>query len=261
MLITSIQIASQQGESKIKRIQRAEAYLQDIYADSVHPQQILFPEIWSTGFFAFDDYKEQAEQEQGDTYDMMSAWAKKLGSYIHTGSFIEKDGEDYYNTSLLLNPQGCVVGKYRKLHLFGFGSRETGILTPGSQITVVQTEYGKVGLSTCYDLRFPEFFRTMANLGAQYFLVTSAWPLARVEHWKLFNQVRAIENQCYLISCNGTGTLNGSKLGGHSMIVDPWGEVSAHGDEHEAVIQCDIEPAKVRENRENFPALRDKRLI
>lgn len=261
MLVASIQLSSHQQETKASRMQRAEDYLETLYKSGVQPQQILFPEIWGTGFFRFDAYHQEAEPEQGDTFDLMSAWARKFGCYFHTGSFVERDGEDYYNTSLLLGPTGQVLGKYRKIHLFGFGSRETELLTPGSQITVVPTEYGRVGMATCYDLRFPELFRAMVNLGAEYLLISSAWPLGRVEHWKLFNQVRAVENQCFLISCNGTGTINGSQLGGHSMMVDPTGNVLSMGNEQEGIVQHELDGALVRQSRETFPALHDKRLI
>ena len=96
----SIQLASNQGERREERFTRAERYLQNLYEQPLRPQQVLFPEIWATGFFAFDDYVVQAEAERGDTYDFMSAWARKLGCYIHTGSFVEKEGERFYNTSL-----------------------------------------------------------------------------------------------------------------------------------------------------------------
>ena len=261
MLVSSIQLASNEGETKQARIERVDQILKGMYESGVRPVQLMFPELWATGFFSFENYKAEAEAAEGDLYDMMAGWAKKLGCYIHTGSFVEKDGEDYYNTSLLLDPLGRNIGKYRKIHLFSFGSSEAEILTPGNLVGVVKTDYGVVGMTTCYDLRFPEFYRAMVNLGAEYFLVASAWPLARVAHWKLFNQVRAVENQCYLISCNGTGTIHGSQLGGHSMIVDPWGEVLAMGKELEAAVSYDIDPGKIKENRENFPALRDKRLI
>lgn len=257
----SIQLASNQGERREERFTRAERYLQNLYEQPLRPQQVLFPEIWATGFFAFDDYVVQAEAERGDTYDFMSAWARKLGCYIHTGSFVEKEGEQYYNTSLLLDPAGRVAAKYRKLHLFTFKSREPEILTPGSQITVADTEYGRVGLSACYDIRFPELYRAMVNLGAEYFLVTSAWGMARLEHWKLFNRARAIENQCFVVSCDGAGTINGSQLAGHSMAVDPWGEVIAMAGGEEEMLCFTLDPEKIRENRANFPALRDKRLI
>ena len=261
MKVASIQLSSNEGETKQERITKADRLLATLWESGQRPVQIIFPEIWATGFFSFDRYIADAEQEQGDIYEMMASWAKRFGCYLHTGSFVERDGESFYNTSLMINPNGRVIGKYRKIHLFSFGSREMEILSPGSILSTVTTEYGKVGMSTCYDLRFPELFRGMINLGAEYFLIASAWPLARLEHWKLFNKVRAVENQSYLISCNGTGTINGSQLGGHSMIVDPWGEVLATGDTGETTLVCEVDPAQVEENRKKFPALRDKRLV
>lgn len=261
MRVVSIQLASNEGETKQNRIDRADSLLNDLYKEGTRPEQILFPEVWATGFFNTKDYQGEAEQEKGITYDLISSWAEKFNAYIHTGSFVEKEDECYYNTSLLIDPKGKVVGKYRKIHLFGFQSEETKVLNPGSRIEVVRTEYGKVGLSTCYDLRFPELFRSMVNLGAEYFLVTSAWPIARLAHWKLFNQVRAIENQSFIISCNGVGTIGGTQLGGHSMVVNPWGEIIASANSEETVISCEIDPNEIPKNRNEFPALKDKKLI
>lgn len=261
MLCCSIQLSSHEGEGRDARLQRADAYLQGLLDRGQRPVQIMFPELWANGFFHFDGYHTQAEGARGETYERMSAWARRLGCYLHTGSFVEREGEDYYNTSLLLGPQGQLVGKYRKRHLFSYQSRETELLTPGQGVTVVDTEYGRVGLSTCYDLRFPEFFRAMVDGGAGWFLVTSAWPLARLEHWKLFNQVRAVEDQSFLLSCNGTGTLGGVQLGGHSMAVDPWGTVLAMGDDREGVVLADLDPGQIEENRARFPALRDRRPV
>lgn len=261
MRFASIQIASEDGERKHDRLERAGRYLAQLAAEAERPVQVIFPEIWATGYFDFDRYYSESESDRGETYELMSSWARKLGCYIHTGSFVEKEGEAYYNTSLLIAPNGSVLGKYRKIHLFGFQARETELLQPGNFVGTFDTEYGRVGLATCYDLRFPELFRAMVNLGAQYYLVNSAWPSNRMDHWRLFNQTRAVEEQSFLISCNGTGTLNGSRLAGHSMIVDPWGEILAEGGETEQIVSADVDPRRVADNRKNFPALRDKKLI
>lgn len=260
MKFASIQLAARDGETKLDRMERASSYLEKLLAEPERPVQVMFPEIWGTGFFGFDNYYAESECDKGETYEMMSAWARRLGCYVHTGSFVEKSGETYYNTSLLLDPNGNVVQKYRKVHLFGYQSREAELLAGGNMVCTAKTDYGMVGLATCYDLRFPELFRAMCNMGAQYFLVNSAWPMGRLNHWRLFNQARAVEDQCYLVSCNGTGVQNGCKLAGHSMIVDPWGEVIAEGGDEEAMIIGDVDPARIRDNREHFSALRDKRL-
>lgn len=261
MKFASIQLAARDGETKLERMERASSYLAKLCEEKERPVQVMLPELWGSGFFGFDKYYAESETDRGETYDLMSSWARKLGCYVHTGSFVEKVGETYYNTSLLLDPNGNEVGKYRKVHLFGYKSKEAELLAGGNQVGVFDTEYGRVGLSTCYDLRFPELYRIMVNMGAEYFLVNSAWPIGRLNHWRLFNQARAVEDQCFLISCNGTGTLNGSTLAGHSMIIDPWGEILAEGDSEEAVIMAEVDPARIVDNREHFSALRDKKLF
>ena len=257
----SIQMASPDGESHDKRIQRADSILKDLYESGVRPAQILFPEIWASGFFSFDQYKAQAEPVHGPTYEIMSAWSRRFAACIHTGSFVEKDGSNYYNTSLLLDPHGDIIGKYRKIHLFGYQSSETVLLTPGTEAVVVKTDYGMAGLAACYDLRFPELFRTMLDMGAEYILVTSAWPLARLEHWQLFNRVRALENQCFLISCNSAGAQRGTTLAGHSSIVDPGGQLIRSGKDREEIVIAEVNPGQLQSYRNSFPVLKDRRII
>lgn len=258
---TSVQLAGEEGVTHDQRMQKAEACLEKIYAGEERPVQILFPEIWATGFFNFDNYYTESEEALGATYEMMSAWARKIGCYIHTGSFVERDGDHYYNTALLIDPNGKCVGKYRKTHLFSFKSREPELLTGGFNTCIVDTEYGRVGLATCYDLRFPEQFRIMMNLGVEYFLICSAWGAARTGHWRLFNQARAVENQCFLVSCDGVGTHGGVTLAGHSMIIDPWGEIIAEAGETEQILSAEVDPGLIIDNRNNFSALKDKRLV
>jgi predicted amidohydrolase len=109
-------------------------------------------------------------------------------------------------------------------------------------------------------LRFPELFRRMVDQGAEVFLVASAWPLARVEAWRLFNRARAHENLAFLISCNCAGQNAGKHYGGHSMIVDPWGRVLAEGGQGGEIVTAEIDPGSVARARAEFPALSDRRL-
>ncbi len=260
MLTAIIQMSGAKTDTRDARILRADNYLQTLSQSDERPAQIIFPEIWTTGVSELDSFKRFAETERGDTYDMMSTWAKKLGSYIHTGSFVEKDGDNYYNTSLLIAPNGNICGKYRKIHPFGFGKEEAAILTPGNQITVSKTEYGNVGFATCYDLRFPELFRSMSDMGAEYFFICAGWPEKRLDHWTLLNRTRALENQCFVVACNSVHESSLVTLGGHSMVVDPWGEVLVEGGTDECVLTCEIDTRKVHEIRETFPVLKDRHL-
>ncbi|MCK9909665.1 carbon-nitrogen family hydrolase, partial [Microbacteriaceae bacterium K1510] len=207
-------------------------------------------------YFSFDRYLEEAERIDGPFVQRFSAKAKQLKTHLFAGSFVERDGDRYYNTSLLFDPEGKLIGTYRKVHLFRYGSAEGQLLTAGEQATVVETSFGKVGLSTCYDLRFPELFRKQVDQGAEMLLVTSAWPHQRLSHWNLFNRARALENQCFLISCNCVGTTRNVLMGGHSQVVDPWGVVVASGGEHETVVKAEIDLDQIGHIRDVFPQLK-----
>ena len=216
---------------------------------------MILPEIWNIGFMSFDRYVSEAEDINGPTTDLMRNLAVKKGVYLHTGSFVEKEANAYYNTSLLLSPKGEIIGKYRKIHLFGYKSLETQILTPGSSISVVDTPFAKVGMATCFDLRFPELFRAMVDQGAQYFLVCSAWPYPRSEAWIMLNRVRALENQAYLISSNACGINGQSQFVGHSMVIDPWGTILAGAGDEEMTVRTRVPVEAVQQARSVFPGL------
>lgn len=219
---------------------------------------ILLPEIWPCGFFSFDRYRSDSEPVNGPTVRAFKEKARERQCHILMGSFVERDNDDLFNTTLLLNPNGEIAATYRKVHLFGYMSEEAELLTPGKDIVVTDTPWGKSGFSTCYDLRFPELFRRMVDKNADVFLVVSAWPLARVEAWRLFNRARAHENLAYLFSCNCAGASSGTPFAGHSMIVDPLGQVLVEAGEVEEIITAEIDTGMVESVRNQFPALSDR---
>jgi predicted amidohydrolase len=251
--IASIQMAVG-DEEKAKRLERCEALLDRAKGADL----VILPEIWNIGYFAFDLYRPQAEPVDGQTARRMSAKAREHGYYLHGGSIVEKRDGRLYNTSLLLDPAGNRVAAYRKIHLYGYGSKESQILTRGNEVAVADTPLGRIGLATCYDLRFPELFRAMLDRGAELFLVTSGWPYPRLEHWIMLNRVRAIENSAYLVSSNCVGINRGVRFCGHSMIVDPWGVIVASGGDEEGILQAEIDLGKVSEVRGEFPAVSDR---
>jgi len=256
-----IQIASIQmsigDETKSERITRAEALLDQVKGADL----VILPEIWNIGYFAFDLYAKESEPIDGETATRMSAKAKEHGFYLHTGSMVEKEGEKLHNTSLLFDPHGNLLARYRKIHLYGYGSKESQILSRGDEVVVVETPLGKMGMCTCYDLRFPELFRAMLDKGAELFLVTSGWPYPRLEHWLMFNRIRAIENTAFLVSSNGVGINRGVQFCGHSMIVDPWGVILASGGDEECILKVEIDIEKVSTVRREFPAVSDRVLL
>lgn len=219
---------------------------------------IILPELWNIGFMSFDRYLPEAEGRDGPTLSRLRQLAVELSVHLHTGSFVEKDGTRYFNSSYLISPEGAILENYRKIHLFGYGSKETQLLSRGDRIVVAETSLGKIGLCTCYDLRFPELFRRMVEKGAEIILVCSAWPYPRLEHWIMLNRVRALENQCFLVSANSVGLNSGTQFVGHSMMVDPWGVILASGGDEEVILRSEIDFEQLEEARERFPALADR---
>jgi predicted amidohydrolase len=221
---------------------------------------IILPELWNIGFMSFDRYLSEAEDRNGPTLTTMQTMAKELKVYLHTGSFVEKDGEKLFNSSYLLSPEGEILANYRKIHLFGYNSKESQILNHGDKVIVVDTPLGKLGLVTCYDLRFPELFRRMVEKGAEVFLVCSAWPYPRLEHWIMLNRVRSLENQSFLVSSNTVGMNAGVQFLGHSMMVDPWGVILSSGGDEEVILRAEVNLEDLRKAREQFPALSDRQV-
>jgi predicted amidohydrolase len=219
---------------------------------------LLLPELWTCGYFSFNRYKEDSETLEGPTVRALKQKAVERKAYLFIGSIVEREDQNLFNTSLFVNPQGEVIARYRKIHLFGYQSEEKKLLKRGQEIVVAETPWGKAGLSTCYDLRFPEFFRKMVDEGADFFLVASAWPRSRLEAWVLFNRSRAHENLAYLFSCNCVGVDQGHSYAGHSMVVDPLGNVVAEGGEKELILSAEVDMSLVGSVRREFSALEDR---
>lgn len=258
MRVSSIQLEIKDDRTKQETTTHVLSMMDKCKGDDL----IVLPELWNVGFFNYDNYKNYAESIDGETASIISNKAKELEVYVYSGSFVEKQGDNYYNTSILFDREGKNIAEYRKIHLFSYKCREPEILTPGTDIIVVDTEFGRIGLATCYDLRFPELFRKMAvEMGAEYFLVTSGWPYPRIEAWNVLNQARALENTCYLISCNAAGICKGIRLAGHSQIVDPWGNVLAGTGYEEAIVKAEISREELLRIRKEFPVLKDIRLF
>ena len=253
-----MKITSVQPEMKDRAKSESLGYILDLVDRSPASDLILLPEIWPCGFFCFDRYRATSESIDGPIVATFRQKAVERKCHILMGSMVEKDGDQLFNTSLLLDPQGQIIARYRKIHLFGYKSEEKKLLTAGKEVIVVPTPWGPAGICTCYDLRFPEFFRKMVDMGATIFLVSSAWPLIRLDAWRLFNRARALENLAYLISCNCAGSNAGNRYAGHSMIIDPLGNVIAEGNEGEDYIFNELDPGLVNSVRNDFRALDDR---
>jgi predicted amidohydrolase len=231
---------------------------------------VVLPELWAPGGFAYRDWDERAEPVDGPTAQAMSTAAREAGVMLHAGSIVERpddgetgpEGRGLWNTSLVFGPDGGLLARYRKIHRFGFGSGEPKLMDAGEDIVLVDLPggQGRAGLSTCYDLRFPELYRRQLDAGASAFIIPAAWPMARVRHWTLLAHARAVEDQCVVIACNTAGTHSGTEMGGHSQVVLPTGEALAMAGSGEQVLSVDVDLAAVEEYRRAFPVLADRRL-
>ncbi|WP_275777774.1 carbon-nitrogen family hydrolase [Paenarthrobacter sp. Y-19] len=255
MKIALVQVASPDTESRGDRIDRVEKILRNISGAEL----IVLPELWSAGYFHFDDYATLAETLSGPTVSMCSRVAKELGIHLHLGSIIEAGADGQLsNTSILLGPDGSVVHTYRKIHVFGYKSKEASLLTAGAALPVVPLPFGATAGITCYDLRFPGLWMELSTRGAEIVIVPAAWPAARREHWRLLTTARALEHQIFVVACNAAGVQEGVDLGGHSRVVDPAGNVLAEADAGESVLMVDIDPQQVGIVRNEFPVLNDR---
>lgn len=220
---------------------------------------VVLPELWGVGYFAFDRHDEQAEALDGPTVAWGAAVARELGAWVHVGSFVERAASGRCrNTAALVSPDGALAHTYSKVHVFGYQSLEAELLEPGDALGLSDSPLGVLGSTTCYDLRFPELWRGLVDAGAHAVAVPAAWPAARLRHWQLFTSARAVEQQVFVVACNATGEQAGVRLGGHSRIVDPWGETLVEAGDEEGLFVADVDPDLVRQVREEFPVLRDR---
>ncbi|WP_405907611.1 carbon-nitrogen family hydrolase [Streptomyces sp. NBC_00828] len=220
---------------------------------------VVLPELWTTGAFAYEGFGAEAEPLEGPTYEVMAKAASDAGVWLHAGSIPERDPEGpLYNTSLVFSPSGELAGAYRKIHRFGFDKGEAVLMGAGAELVTVRLPETTLGLATCYDLRFPELFRGLVDAGAETLVLAAGWPERRRSHWTLLAQARAVENQAYVLACGTAGTHAGVPQAGHSIVVDPWGEVLAEAGSGEEVLTVEFDPARVGVTRAQFPALKDR---
>ena len=205
-----------------------------------------------------------AEPPDGPTHRHFGELAKELGIHLLLGSGAEPaDEKRCYNTSMLFGPDGGLIATYRKMHLFdvevpgGVSFRESDTCAPGDEVVVAETPLGNIGMSICYDLRFPELFRAQNDAGATLFTVPSAFTLMTgKDHWHALLRARAIENQGYVLAAGQWGEHDDAGLRrsyGHSVIIDPWGTVIAECSDGEGICLAVIDPAKVTETRKAIP--------
>ncbi|MFD3941459.1 carbon-nitrogen family hydrolase [Streptomyces sp. NPDC058579] len=261
MRASLIQIAVDPDEPVVSRRARVAELVR---AERGAADLVVLPELWPMGAFAYESFAAESEPLRGPTYEAMAAAARDAGVWLHAGSIVEAAAGALYNTSLVITPAGDLAASYRKIHRFGFDKGEAVMMAAGEELvtfTVPDADRDPaltVGVATCYDLRFPELFRGLVDAGAQAFVVPAGWPARRRAHWTLLAQARAVENQAYMLACGTAGTHAGVEQAGHSIVVDPWGEVLAEAGPDEEILRVELDVARVTTTREQFPALKDR---
>jgi predicted amidohydrolase len=199
---------------------------------------------------------------------MFRELARKLSIYLHIGSLaIRVTPEKAANRSFLIDPRGEIIARYDKIHMFdvdlagGESYRESNNFRPGELAVLCDLPWGRLGLTICYDLRFPSLYRALAEGGASFLAIPSAFTRQTGEaHWHVLTRARAIENGCYVFAAAQGGTHeNGRETYGHSLVVDPWGRVIAEGGVDPGVVLADIDPAEVANARARIPSLQHGR--
>jgi predicted amidohydrolase len=191
--------------------------------------------------------------------------AHKLGIFVHIGSLaIKLSKERAANRSFLIDPKGEIVARYDKIHMFdvdlgnGESYRESNSYRPGESAVLADLPWGRMGLTVCYDLRFPALYRALAEAGATMLTIPSAFTRKTGEagHWHVLVRARAVENGCFVFAAaQGGKHENGRETYGHSLIVDPWGRILAEGDSEPSVVMAEIDPAEVAKARGRIPSL------
>jgi len=190
--------------------------------------------------------------------------ARECDIWVHLGSLpIDSGGGKIFNRGYLLDPSGAIVARYDKIFLFdvdlanGESYRESATIAPGNKAVVAETPWGGYGLTVCYDLRFPQLYRALAQGGASYLSVPAAFTKTTGEaHWHLLNRARAIENGAFVIApCQCGEHPGGAKTYGHSLVIDPWGRVLADGGVEPGIVTAEIDPAEVAKVRAMIPSL------
>nr|WP_238942008.1 carbon-nitrogen family hydrolase [Bacillus sp. REN10] len=220
-------------------------------------QLAILPELWTTGY-DLTRLDEIADQEAKQAIAFLSEQAKKHRLYLIAGSVANQTENGVENTLLVINKQGELVKKYSKLHLFRLMEEEK-FLQAGRGDGLFSLEEETMAAFICYDIRFPEWLRKHVLAGAKVLFIPAEWPLARVDHWRTLLMARAIENQAYVIGCNRSGADPKNEFAGHSIIIDPWGEIIAEAGEAEQLLIGEIDLAKVEEIRQRIPIFEDRR--
>jgi nitrilase len=232
------------------------------------PDMVVLPEMFAYHGMTTQGRRDAAEEiPSGETYDFLQGLARQHGIVIHGGSYIEKDGDNYYNTTVVFDRDGSELARYRKIHLFdvttqdGREYKESAVFSRGGDIVVYEACGLRFGCSICYDLRFPELYQALAKAGCQVILVPAAFTLMTgKDHWEVLLRARAIETETYIVAAADWGPYPNGKGAsyGHSMVVDPWGQVISRVHEGQDFATARLSPDYIETVRARIPVAAHK---
>ena len=250
---------------KMENVRTVKTYLEKIKDEN--PDFVILPEMFCCPYQT-ENFPIYAEKEGGPVWQQLSGYAKQYGIYLIGGSMPEKDAEgNVYNTSYIFDREGKQIGKHRKVHLFdidvkgGQTFKESDTLTAGDSDTVFDTEFGKIGVMLCFDIRFPELSRMMVNDGVKVIFVPAAFNMTTgPAHWELSFRTRALDNQIYMVGCAPARDVSAGYISwGHSIVTDPWGRVTGMLDENEGILLAELDMDYEEQVREELPLLKSRR--
>lgn len=218
---------------------------------------VVLPELFDVSFFP-ENVMELADTGGKRTKEFLSNCSKKYDINIVGGSVANKINGKLYNTCYIFNRDGTEIGMYNKVHLFS-PSGEDKIFTPGDKMTTFELDGVKCAVAICYDVRFVEWIRMNALENIDVFFLPAAWPDKRTMHWDTLNRSRAIENQMFVVCVNSVGTAYSSKFGGHSAIIDPWGEYAVKPTDEEGVFSGKLDLNIIKDIRESINVFKDRK--
>lgn len=222
------------------------------------PDVILLPETWNTGFDPAHLDPALADEDGARTKRLCAALAKELGIHLLAGSVTTRRGGEIYNTAYGFNRTGQLVCSYDKTHLFS-PLGEDKAYRMGNSLARFTLDGVRCALITCYDLRFPELARSLALPGLDMLFVVSQWPKQRRTHLETLAKARAIENQSFVVVCNACGSAAGTKFGGRSMLVDPWGAIVARAGTRAGILHAELPLDMLAKVRAAIPVFHDRR--
>lgn len=257
----SLKLLAVQMSSEIGNKEANFAKVKGIIDNEIRPQTdiIVLPEVWTVGWKP-SVFKDSAEElENSPTIKFLSEIAKEYSTNIIGGSFITKKDDVYYNTCPIINRKGELTLTYNKMHLFSYyGCDEGKFVENGKNPIIADIEGVKIGISICYDIRFPELYRTYRKAGADLLINMAAWPMTRAIHWEALSKARAIENQSFMIALTQSGHIEGGEYNlGHSRMIDYNGEVISEINEGEGAMFADIKFDDMYQFREKCTVLCD----